>query len=147
MTVFAIDLYFASRGLTPTAAQGVRAFLADSSHWRVMADLALLAMFGGFYSVPLYALIQSRCEPSHRSRVIAANNILNALFMVVSAGLAILLLRAGFSIPELFLVTAVLNAVVASLLSTARLGRLAEAEPIDPANAYPLTEFLGDLRG
>jgi hypothetical protein len=66
----------------------------------------------------LYALIQSRCEPSHRSRVIAANNILNALFMVASAGLAILLLNAGWTIPQLFLVTGLLNAVVAIYIYT-----------------------------
>ncbi|RFP39578.1 glycerol acyltransferase, partial [Klebsiella oxytoca] len=73
----------------------------------------LLAMFGGFYSVPLYALIQSRCEPTHRARIIAANNILNALFMIASAVLAMVLTRAGFTIPPLFLVTGILNAVVA----------------------------------
>ena len=65
----------------------------------------LIGLFGGFYIVPLYALIQERSAPSHRSRIIAANNILNALFMVASAGLAIALLAAGLSIPELFLVT------------------------------------------
>jgi 1-acyl-sn-glycerol-3-phosphate acyltransferase len=58
-------------------------------------------------------LIQDRCEPSHRSRVIAANNILNALFMVASAGFAIALLKAGASIPQLFLATGLLNAAVA----------------------------------
>ena len=78
-----------------------------------MADLFLLAVFGGFYSVPLYALIQSRCEPSHRARIIAANNILNALFMIVSSLLAVFLLGQGFSIPQIFLFTGVLNAIVA----------------------------------
>ena len=58
-------------------------------------------MFGGFYIVPLYALIQTRCPPSHRSRVIAANNILNALFMVVAAGLAVAALKAGVTIARL----------------------------------------------
>ena len=65
------------------------------AHWRVVADLVLIGMFGGFYIVPLYALIQERSPPSHRSRIIAANNILNALFMVASAGLAIGLLDGG----------------------------------------------------
>ena len=64
---------------------GVAAFLAVSAHWRVAVDIVLLGVFGGFYTVPLYALIQSRSQPSHRSRIIAANNILNALFIVVSA--------------------------------------------------------------
>ena len=65
----------------------------------------LIGVFGGFYIVPLYALIQQRSEPSHRSRIIAANNILNAIFMVASAGVAIGLLKAGLSIADLFLVT------------------------------------------
>ncbi len=79
----------------------------------MLADLFLLAMFGGFYSVPLYALIQSRSQPSHRARIIAANNILNALFMIVSALMAVALTSAGVGIPGLFLVTALLNVVVA----------------------------------
>jgi hypothetical protein len=58
-------------------------FFREPAHWRVVADLVLIGLFGGFYIVPLYALIQERSPPSHRSRIIAANNILNALFMVV----------------------------------------------------------------
>jgi 1-acyl-sn-glycerol-3-phosphate acyltransferase len=73
----------------------------------------LIGLFGGFYIVPLYALIQTRSEKSHQSRVIAANNILNALFMVVSAGVSMLLFSFGLTIPQLFLATALFNAVVA----------------------------------
>ena len=73
----------------------------------------LIGLFGGFYIVPLYALIQERSAPSHRSRIIAANNILNALFIVASAGIAVALLDVGLSIPELFLVNALMNAAVA----------------------------------
>jgi 1-acyl-sn-glycerol-3-phosphate acyltransferase len=80
---------------------------------RVMWDLLLIGTFAGFYIVPLYALIQTRSEASHRSRIIAGNNILNALFMVASAVLALLLLKAGLSIPQLLLVTALMNAAVA----------------------------------
>lgn len=113
MTVFAVDLYFASHNLPRHDLTGIAGFFAEHAHWRVMADLFLLAVFGGFYSVPLYALIQSRCEPSHRARIIAANNILNALFMIVSSLLAVFLLGQGFSIPQIFLFTGVLNAIVA----------------------------------
>jgi 1-acyl-sn-glycerol-3-phosphate acyltransferase len=70
-------------------------------------------MFGGFYIVPLYALIQMRSDPAHRSRIIAGNNILNAVFMVVAAALAIGLFAAGLTIPQLILVTALLNAAIA----------------------------------
>ena len=111
MSVFATDLYFASRGLPAAAAQGVGAFLAQPAHWRVIADLGLLALCTGLYSVPMYALIQLRSRPSHRARIIAANNILNALFMIVSSVGAGVLLGAGFTVPEVFLATALLNAV------------------------------------
>ncbi|WOP17144.1 MFS transporter [Ottowia sp. SB7-C50] len=113
MTVFAVDLYFASRGLPPHAGHTVGSFVAQPAHWRVMADLALLALFAGLYSVPMYALIQLRCAPTHRARIIAANNILNALFMIASAGVAAALLQAGFSIPQMFLIVGLANAVVA----------------------------------
>jgi 1-acyl-sn-glycerol-3-phosphate acyltransferase len=89
-------------------------FLAAAVHWRVLADLALLATFAGFYSVPLYALIQTRSDAAFRSRIIAANNILNSLFLILAAAFGALALGAwDWSIPQLFLATALLNAVVA----------------------------------
>jgi 1-acyl-sn-glycerol-3-phosphate acyltransferase len=113
LTLFAIDLWLATRGMSAAAQGGMVEFLAAPTHWRVIADILLLGMFGGFYIVPLYALIQERSPPSHRSRIIAANNILNALFIVASAGVAIGLLHAGLSIPQLFLVVGLMNAAVA----------------------------------
>ncbi|WP_313081852.1 MFS transporter [Pulveribacter sp.] len=116
MSVFAIDLYFASRGLAAPAGgpvMGLAAFLAERAHWRVMADLTGLSLFAGLYSVPMYALIQLRSQPTHRARIIAANNILNALFMIASAVLAGALLAAGFTVPQIFLFTGLANAVVA----------------------------------
>ncbi len=70
-------------------------------------------MFGGFYSVPLYALIQARSQPTHRARIIAANNILNSFFMIVSSLMALALTTMGVGIPGLLLATALLNVVVA----------------------------------
>ena len=113
MSVFSIDLYFALRGLPPIAVMGVGAFVADASHWRVMADLMLLSLFAGLYSVPMYALIQLRSQATHRARIIAANNILNALFMIGSSVIAGALLKAGFTIPQIFLFTGIANAIVA----------------------------------
>ena len=113
MSVFSNDLYFASRGLPPATLLTLTQFLSAPAHWRVLADLALLSLFAGIYSVPMYALIQIRSQPTHRARIIAANNILNALFMIVSALGVGVLLSAGFSIPEVFLVVGLLNAVVA----------------------------------
>jgi 1-acyl-sn-glycerol-3-phosphate acyltransferase len=113
LTLFAIDLWLASRNLAPSGGVGIGALAFSVAHWRIGADIVLLGVFGGFYTVPLYALIQSRSRPSHRSRIIAANNILNALFIVASAIVAIALLRAGLTIPQLFLVVGVMNAAVA----------------------------------
>jgi len=113
MSVFAIDLYFASRSLPASEVMQLAAFLVQPAHWRVMADLALLSLFAGLYSVPMYALIQMRSQPTHRARIIAANNILNALFMIASAVIAGALLGAGFTVPQVFLFTAIANAVVA----------------------------------
>jgi 1-acyl-sn-glycerol-3-phosphate acyltransferase len=117
MSVFAVDLYFACQGLpVPAEAWGVRAFVAQPAHWRLMADLALLALFAGLYSVPMYALIQERSQPTHRARIIAANNILNALFMIASSLITGALLAAHFTIPQVFLITGILNAVVAAYI-------------------------------
>jgi 1-acyl-sn-glycerol-3-phosphate acyltransferase len=113
MTVFSVDLYFATRGLPPASGLGLGAFMADAAHWRVLADLTLLSLFAGLYSVPMYALIQMRSQPTHRARIIAANNILNALFMIASALIAGALLGAGFTIPQMFLFVGLANAVVA----------------------------------
>ncbi|MDQ3196035.1 MAG: MFS transporter [Burkholderiales bacterium] len=119
LTLFAIDLYFATRGLAPQQELiGAAEFLRQPQHWRLIADLMLIGTFGGFYIVPLYAMIQMRSDPEHRSRIIAGNNILNALFMVVAALLAIGLLTAGLTIPQLLLTTGVMNAVVAIYIYT-----------------------------
>lgn len=77
-----------------------------------------MSLFGGFYVVPLYALVQTRAEKSHQSRIIAANNILNAAFMVAAALLAATYLHLGVTVPQLSLVTALLNAAVAAFIFT-----------------------------
>ena len=113
LTLFAVDLFFASPNL-PLSGTTVSSFFSHIGNWRIVLDLLMIGIFGGFYIVPLYALVQQRSEPAHRSRVIAGNNILNALFMVVSAGFAMLALGSmGLSIPQLFLITGILNLLVA----------------------------------
>ena len=112
MTVFGVDLYLAHPQAAGALDLGARAFIERAGSWRVMLDLVLIGLFGGFFIVPLYALVQQRSDPAHISRVIAGNNILNAAFMVASALLSILLLK-WLTIPELLLATALLNAVVA----------------------------------
>ncbi len=118
MTLFGIDLFFAVPDEPPSALGGAMEFLRYGGNWRVMFDLLMIGVFGGFYIVPLYALIQTRSDPTHLSRVIASNNILNAFFMVISAVMAIALLMLRMSIPQLLLLTAVLNAVVAIYIYT-----------------------------
>ncbi|HSI58364.1 MAG TPA: MFS transporter [Ideonella sp.] len=116
MSVFAADLYLASRGLPAVAAQSVGSFLAVPAHWRVLFDLFALSLSAGLYSVPMYALIQLRSPASHRARIIAANNILNALFMIASSLLVGVLLGAGASIPQVFGLVALANAIVAGYI-------------------------------
>jgi 1-acyl-sn-glycerol-3-phosphate acyltransferase len=113
MTLFALDLSFAVRGLPAVPLQGVSSFLAQPAHWRILFDLTLLALSAGLFSVPMYALIQIRSQPSHRARIIAANNILNALFMIASSVAAGALLAADVSLPTIFLLLAIANAAVA----------------------------------
>jgi 1-acyl-sn-glycerol-3-phosphate acyltransferase len=113
LSLFAIDLYFAQPNAHSIAVTSIGEFLTRSGSWRILADLMLLGAFGGFYSVPLYALMQKRSKRQHLSRIIAANNIINSLLMVGAAVLSIVVLKSGFSIPELFVIIAVLNAVVA----------------------------------
>ena len=114
MTVFGVDLYFACSGLPYAQMQTLGQFFGHARHWRVLTDLFLLSACAGLYSVPLYALIQTRCAPTHRARIIAANNIINALFMIVASLYAIVMLDvAGLTVPQLLLSTALLNAAVA----------------------------------
>ncbi len=114
LTLFGIDLAFASPTPLPVVTPLPLASLLALHHiWRVLFDLFALGLFGGFFIVPLYALIQLRSAPAQRARIIAANNILNALFMVCGALAAAGLLGDGLSIPALFGVAALCNAVVA----------------------------------
>jgi hypothetical protein len=118
LTAFGVDLWFAAAAHAADGPVSLGEFVRDPAHWRLLADLALVGVFGGFYIVPLYALVQTRSEESHRSRIIAGNNILNAAFMVAAAALAIALFQAGLTIPQLFLATALLNAAVAVYIYT-----------------------------
>ena len=118
MTVFAIDLYFARPLAASAHGLTVMGFLGATGSPRIIIDLLLIGLFAGLFIVPLFALVQSRTDRSELSRVIAGNNILNALFMVVSAGLGLGLTALGFSIPQIFLAVAVLNAAVAIYIYT-----------------------------
>jgi len=113
LTGFALDLAFASPDSPAATMIGPAQFMAQEGSWRILFDLAGLGVFGGFFVVPLYALVQQRAKPELLSRVIGANSILNALFMVAASLFGALMLARGVSVVELLAVTAVLNAVVA----------------------------------
>ena len=114
LTLFGLDLAFASPTVLPAGAPlAIGAVLVQPGMVRVLLALLMLGVFGGFFIVPLYAMMQSRSAPQQRARIIAGNNILNALFMVVGALSAGALLSAGLTIPELFGVAALMNAAVA----------------------------------
>ena len=118
LTLFGIDLYFARPGAATLHELSAFAFLAAPGSWRILADFVLVGVFAGFYIVPLFALVQSRAPKRELSRVIAGNNIINALFIVGAAAFGIGLGAAGLSIPQIFLVAAILNAAVAIYIYT-----------------------------
>jgi hypothetical protein len=112
LTLFGIDLYFSQPDAVPAVTMGLKEFLLNG-HFRLVADVVLIGFFGGLYIVPLMSLVQQRSEQEHMSRVIAGNNIINSLMMVLSAVVAIAVLSSGYSIAQLFLLVAIFNAVVA----------------------------------
>lgn len=119
LTAFGVDIWFATGHHAPLApAATLAAFLHIPGNTRVMADFFGLGVFSGFYIVPLYALVQARSEPSHRSRVIAGNNILNAAFMVAASLMQVGLLKSGVSLPGVLAITALLSAVVSLYIFT-----------------------------
>lgn len=113
LTIFAVDLYFATPQTLSAQSLAPMAFLQQPGTWRVLLDLGLIGMFGGFFIVPLNALVQQRSRREVLSRVIGANSILNAAFMVVAALFGAVALQAGMTIPQLLLATGLLNAFVA----------------------------------
>lgn len=119
MTASLLHLYFAHPQAHAGAVSYTWITFLAAGGWSVALACGLIGVFGGLFIVPLYALILSRSAESHRARIIACNNILNAGFMVIAAALAIAwfqLLHLG--IPQLFVLAAVLNAVVAIYIYT-----------------------------
>lgn len=117
MTLFGVLLYFAQHGEATVRGVDWLTFLRSPGHGWLALDLALIGVFAGLFIVPLFATVQSLSAPGEVSRVIAGNNIWNAIFLVAAAVFGIGLLRAGLTIPQLFLLTAVLNAVVVAYLA------------------------------
>ena len=110
ISVFCWD--FASAAASAGSIATAFAALSSFAGWRMIVDLFLLAACGGVFSVPLYAIIQDAAAPSERSRMIAANNIMNALFMVAGAAAAATLAAIGLTAPAVLHVAAVANLFV-----------------------------------
>ena len=119
MSLFAVDLYLAASPLADAPLMDITTFLAHRTHWRVMADLFFLSLFTGLYSVPLYAWVQLHSPPTECGRIMAANNIINALFMIASALIAGALLGMELTISEVLLWTGVANAAFTTALFVA----------------------------
>jgi 1-acyl-sn-glycerol-3-phosphate acyltransferase len=117
LSVFAAALVLITPA-APAVGLGAAELLTSWPHLAVLGSLVAIGVSGGLYIVPLYALVQHRSEPSERSRVMAANNILNALFMVGSAGLAIGMRALGFETMHILATAAVLNLIVAAYIFT-----------------------------
>lgn len=115
MALFCGDLYFASTRVGEPGVDlvGFAGFIQDPIAWRILFDMMGIAVAGGVYIVPLYAILQARSPISQRARVIAANNIMNALFMVASSVVTVALFKIGFSVPGVFMVIAIVSAFVA----------------------------------
>lgn len=110
ISIFTIDLYLAGSNIILSGYEiGVSDFFATFNSWRIAADLLLISICSGIYIVPLYAIMQSRSEKSHRARIIASNNVINALFMVLSAVGCLILLSIGFTVNDIFLTMAIIN--------------------------------------
>lgn len=121
LTLFCVDLYATSSSISSslantTSTRSYSDFFMLLSHYHLLGDILLIGVFGGFYIVPLYAYIQSSAEESHQSRIIAGNNIMNAFFMVISAGFTLFIFVLGYNIPDLFLATAIISSIVISYL-------------------------------
>jgi len=132
MSIFIIDIFIASPDLitAETLANmeliGFSAFLNSGTNLRILFDLFAVAVCGGIYIVPLYAIMQARCEKSHRARTIASNNVLNALFMVVSAIAIAIMLQLSFTTPLIFISLAIVNGFVFFVIRKLTRERIAE---------------------
>ena len=116
MAVFSADLYIASATPFISAAHDlmhISEFMRHGANMRILADMLLISIFGGLYIVPLNAFLQARSAPEQVARMVAANNILNALFMVASAVIVLGMIGLGFKIPHVFLMLAIVNGIFA----------------------------------
>ncbi len=117
LSIFGIDLYFACQAnySAPPYGEliGLSIFLSNINHLRILFDLFFIASISGLYVVPLFAVMQYFSSPNYRSRVIAANNIMNAIFMIASTLLLSILFKLGLSVHSIILIISIMNIGVA----------------------------------
>jgi acyl-[acyl-carrier-protein]-phospholipid O-acyltransferase / long-chain-fatty-acid--[acyl-carrier-protein] ligase len=114
MSIFTIDLYFAATHFVATGALlNISQFLSGFSGWRITFDLLLITISCGLFTVPLYTILQQRSPKEHCARVIASNNVMNALFMVAGALATMVMLKMGLTVAKVFLFVAIVNTLVA----------------------------------
>ncbi|MFK2877948.1 MFS transporter [Rhodanobacter hydrolyticus] len=118
LTAFGVDLYFARHGVAPVRGLGWLGFLRGAGSWRIALDLMLIGAFAGLYVVPLFAFVQARAPREKLSRIIAGNNIMNAVLIVAAAGFGLGMGALGFSAAEIFFAAALLNILVAGYIFT-----------------------------
>jgi acyl-[acyl-carrier-protein]-phospholipid O-acyltransferase/long-chain-fatty-acid--[acyl-carrier-protein] ligase len=122
MSLFALDLYWISPHILALQSTAhllpLTSFLRASHSIRLIADVFLFSICGGFFIVPLYAVIQQQSEASKRAQIMASNNVMNAFFMVASAMMTLVMFACRYTVADVFLVTAILNGVVALYLFT-----------------------------
>lgn len=118
LTAFGVDLYFARHGIAPVRGLNWLAFLQEAGSWRVALDLTGIGVFAGFYVVPLFAFVQSRAPREKLSRIIAGNNIMNAILIVLASGFGLALGAMGLDAAQIFLAAALLNVLVAAYIFT-----------------------------
>ena len=118
LTAFGVDLYFARHGISPVRGLDWLAFLRGAGSWRIVLDLTAIGVFAGFYVVPLFAFVQSRAPREKLSRVIAGNNIMNAVLIVLAAAFGLGLGALGLDAAQIFLAAALLNVLVAGYIFT-----------------------------
>ncbi len=113
LSIFGFDLYLSSLTYTNLNQVAAMGFIDQVGSYKILFDIFMIGIFGGLYIVPLFALIQTRSDPQHLSRTIAGMNIMNALFMVLATMVGVVMLHFKFTIPQIFMATAIMNAIVA----------------------------------
>jgi len=116
--LFCVDIYFSSQAVVVSqeiGLMGVSQFLSHPGNWRIIFDLIMISVAGGIYIVPLYTILQTTSSDINRSRMIAANNIMNAVFMVTSALATLAMFSLGLTVIDIFLVLGIMTIAVSIL--------------------------------